>query len=95
MKSRVDSDFIWVFTDFHENLLTSGIKPTYTRIDKEASPAFQREIKAKNIDLKITPPGMHRHNAAERAISTFKDYFIAGLCSTYPDLPMQNWDRLV
>ena len=38
---------------------------------------------------------MHLHNAAKQAISTFKDHFIAGLCSTDLDLPMKNWYCLV
>ena len=37
---------------------------------------------------------MHRYNAVERVISTFKYHFIAGICATDPDYPMQNWDRL-
>ena len=38
---------------------------------------------------------MHRRNAAERSISTFKGHFISGICSIDPDLPIQNWDLLV
>ena len=95
MNSRSDSEFIWAFTDIHEHLLTRGINPTYMRLDNEASPAFQGELKVNNIDFKLSPPGMHCRNAAEWAISTFKDNFIARLLSTYPDFYMQNWDRLV
>ena len=95
MKSRLDSEFIRVFTDLHERLLARGINPAYMKLDNEASPAFQRELKAKNINFQIAPPGMHRRNAAERSISKFKDHFIPGLCSTDPDFPMQNWYRLV
>ena len=49
MKSQADSEFIRVFTDLHEHLLTRGIKPAYMILENEASPAFQRKIKAKNI----------------------------------------------
>ena len=38
---------------------------------------------------------MHLRNAAERLIITFKDQFIVGIWSIYPDLPMQNLDRLL
>lgn len=38
---------------------------------------------------------MHRRNAAERAISTFKDHFIAGLASTDKLFPIHLWDRLI
>ena len=95
MKARADSEFIRVFTDLHENLLTRWINPAYMILDNEAYPAFKRELKANNIDLQLSPPGMHFRNAAERAISTFKDHFIAGICSIYPYFSMQNWYRLV
>ena len=38
---------------------------------------------------------MHRRNAAERALRTFKTHFIAGLCSVDKDLPLHLWDRLL
>lgn len=41
------------------------------------------------------PPHNKRHNAAERAIQTFKNHFVAGLCSCYPDFPIHLWDRLL
>ena len=79
MKSVEDSEFIRVYTDFHEHILARGLKPSYMKLDNEAYPHFQRELKANNIDFQISPPGMHRRNAAERAISTFKGDFIAGI----------------
>ena len=57
-------------------------------IENEASPAFQRELKAKNVDFQLAPPGIHFRNAAEWAIRTFKDHFIVGICSIDPDSPM-------
>jgi hypothetical protein len=38
---------------------------------------------------------VHRRNAAERAIQTFKNHFIAGLCSTDKDFPLHLWDCLL
>jgi hypothetical protein len=34
-------------------------------------------------------------NAAERAIRTFKEHFVAGLSSVDPYLPLHVWDRLL
>jgi hypothetical protein len=48
-----------------------------------------------NIDVQLSPPYVHCRNAAERAILTFKNHFIAGLCSTNPKFPMNLWDRLL
>jgi hypothetical protein len=47
-----------------------------------------------NITFQLVPPYSHRRNAAERAIRSFKDHFIAGLCSTDKSFPMHPWDRL-
>jgi hypothetical protein len=50
---------------------------------------------AKQIDYQLVPPNMHRRNAAERAIRTFKNHFIATLCGTDPDFPLLLWDQLL
>ena len=38
---------------------------------------------------------MHRINAAERAIQTFKNYFLADLLSVDNTFPIAEWDRLL
>ena len=40
-------------------------------------------------------PHNHHVNAAERAIQTFKDTFIAALATTDKDFPLQLWDKLM
>jgi hypothetical protein len=37
----------------------------------------------------------HLRNAAERAIQTFKEHFVAGLSSVDPNFPLHLWDRLL
>jgi hypothetical protein len=48
-----------------------------------------------NITFQLVPPYSHRLNSAERAIRSFKDHLIAGLCSTDKSFPMHLWDRLL
>ena len=38
---------------------------------------------------------MHRRNAAEQAIRTFKAHFIAILAGVAPDFPLHLWDLLL
>jgi len=38
-------------------------------------------MKKEEVEYQLVPPHVHRCNAAERAIRTFKNHFIAGLCS--------------
>jgi hypothetical protein len=78
------------------SLLTSrGLKPSLQRLDNEASQALQNFMTAQDIDYQLAPPHVHRRNSAERAIRTFKNHFIAGLCGTDPNFPLHLWDRLL
>ena len=45
--------------------------------------------------MQLVEPHNHRVNAAERAIQTFKNHFIAGLCNTDEQFPAQLWNRLI
>ena len=72
-----------------------GFRPRHQRLDNEASTAFQADLSAKKIDFQLVPPNIHRRNAAERAIRTFKNHFIAGLSSVHPTFPIQLWCRLL
>ena len=47
------------------------------------------------MTTKLFPPAVHRRNAAERAIRTFQNHFIAGLCSVDKDFPLHLWDQLL
>jgi hypothetical protein len=40
-----------------------------------------------DITFQLVPPYSHRRNSAERAIRSFKDHLIAGLCSTDKSFP--------
>jgi hypothetical protein len=48
-----------------------------------------------NIQYQLTPAGLHRRYLAKRAIQTFKNHYIAGLCSCHPDFPLNLWDKLI
>jgi hypothetical protein len=65
-------------------------------MDNEASKGLKDFlVKDNNIQYQLVPPHIHRRNAAERAIRTFKNHFIAGLCSTNPDFPLRLRDKLL
>jgi hypothetical protein len=52
-------------------------------------------MRAKSVTFQLVPPHNHRRNAAEKAIGTWKDHFIAGLSSLDPNFPMHLWCRLI
>jgi len=56
---------------------------------------LQEFLTEEGVDFQLVPPHLHHCNAAEWAIQTFKNHFIAGLCSTNKDFPIHLWDRLI
>ena len=64
-------------------------------MDNEASKYLKEALKTDEQEYQLTPPHIHRINAAERAIRTYKNHFTAGLCSVHPNFPIAEWDRLL
>jgi hypothetical protein len=64
-------------------------------MDNECSKAFQQYLMDERIAVQLVPPHLHQQNAAERAIRTFKNYFVAGLCSVDKQFPMHLWCELL
>ena len=54
-----------------------------------------KAIKKKQLNFQLVPPHMHRQNAVERAICTFKMHFLSTLTTCDLDFPISGWDRLL
>jgi hypothetical protein len=64
-------------------------------MDNEASSALKSMLVNEfQMAYQLDPLHIHR-NTAERASRTFKNHFVAGLCSTNPDFPLRLWDSLL
>ena len=79
----------------YDLLVSRGFRPQLHRLDNECSDLLKSFFNKEDVKFQTTPPGIHRRNAAERAIRTFKNHFIAGLCTTDPRYPLCLWDELV
>ena len=64
-------------------------------MDNETSELLLQSLENDDIAINLVPPHVHRRNAAERAIQTFKAHFIAILCGTDPKFPLNLWDKLL
>jgi hypothetical protein len=95
MKRRTDAEMLRAYGVIYDVLVSRGMRPKLQRLDNEASAALKQFIQDYDVDYQLVPPYMHRRNAAERAIRTFKNHLIAGLCTTDPQFPMRLWDRLL
>ena len=77
------------------NLSTNGHQPQIHIMDNEASTILKQALLKYKIKYQLVPPHIHRRNAAERAIQTFKAHFISILCGANPKFPVKEWDRLL
>jgi hypothetical protein len=95
MKNRSDNEHLRAYNKLHQFLVDRGFKPLLQKLDNEASNALKQTMRDKDIDFQLVPPHTHRRNAAERAIQTFKNHFVACLCTADKFFPMRLWDRIL
>jgi hypothetical protein len=95
MKSRSASEWFKAYEHIHQELTSRGFKPKLQTLDNEASAALKSFFTENDVEYQLVPPHCNRRNAAERAIQTFKEHFVSGLASVYPDFPLHLWDRLL
>jgi len=96
IKDRTSTHIEKAYKKVLTTLQSKGLSPAIHILDNEASKTYAKLIQNNNkTKIQFVPPNMHRRNIAERAIRTFKAHFIAGLCSTHRDFPLNLWDRLL
>ena len=76
-------------------LKSRGLEPRLQRLNNEASKLLIGYMYADNVYFQLTLAGVHCRNCAERAIQTFKNHLIAGLCTVASHSPLNLWDKLV
>ena len=79
----------------HGYLNERRINPKMHGMDNECPDTVKIYLCNNKITFQLVPPHIHSTNAAEKAISTFKDHFLSGLFSVYPKFPMYLWCRLI
>ena len=85
--TRKKEHIVAAFQKIVKRLTLKGLKPQLHKLDNEISQLMTTYMEKEQIKYELTPTGLHRRNLAERAFQTFKNHFIAGLCSTHPDFP--------
>ena len=72
-----------------------GFKPVYNVIDNVATNAINTYLENENIKVQFVTPYNHRVNTAERAIQTFENHTISGLCICDEEFPSILWCKLI
>jgi hypothetical protein len=81
MKNRGDKDMVRAFDLLIQSLIIRGLKPSLRILDNDSSLALRNYLTKQGIDYQLAPSHIHRRKNSERAIQTFKNHFISGLCS--------------
>lgn len=93
--TKKDTHRIAAYQTIYARLKLARQAPTTHIMDNEASAAFRQAITNNNCTYQLVPPHVHRRNAAERAIRTFKDHFLAILAGLPRSFPKDRWDLLL
>ena len=64
-------------------------------MDNQCSRRIQKYITSQGTDIQLFNPDDHRVNAAERAIQTWKNHYVASLSTTDPNCPLQLWCQFI
>jgi len=86
---------VTAFREVITTLKTGGYCPALNVMDNECFAAVEKYIRSEQINIQLVPPHNHRVNAAERAIATFKEHFIAALATVDMHCPLQLWDEFL
>ena len=79
----------------HDRLTRRGVAPRIYIMDNEASSNLKKAILKYKVNYELTPPHIHRINAAVRAIRTFKYRFLDELSTVDPTFSVTEWDCLL
>ena len=74
---------------------THGETPNIHILDNECSKDMKEMFRQEEVGYQLVPAHIHRRNAAECAIRTYKNHLISGLYTFDPKLPSTEWDRLI
>jgi len=94
IKGLDDKTIFEAYKKFHILLTDKGYSVKLNVMDNQATRYIKKFLTENECKLQLVEPHNHRVNAAERAIQTWKDAFIAALATTDRDFPIQLWDRL-
>ena len=88
LKSRSEHELVRAYTKLHTYLTDRGLRPVLQKLDNECPAGLKKYMHTQGVNYQLVPPHLHRTNAAEKAIGTWKDHFVSGLSSTNPLFPL-------
>ena len=81
-------------TKIHDKSRKRGLTPKLHIMGNEVSEDLRKYFEDSDIQIQLVPPHMHWKNSSERATRTFKNHFIAAICTMEPLFPFYLWELL-
>ena len=95
-KMRSNKHRITAYISIMKRLTIRGHKVNLQVVDKESSAAYKKVVEGTwKAKYQLIPPDVHRCNAAEHAICTFKALLLAILAGVDPTFPRNIWYKLL
>ena len=95
LKNKTGAEIKRGWMSIHDRLSRGGNQPKMYILDNEASADLKKGLQKYGLEYQLVPPHVHRRNAAERAIQTYKNHLLAFLATCDPAFPVSEWDRLL
>ena len=95
LKTRQAVEIKKAWEKLYQQLTQHGHKMSNFLLDNVFSQDFKKSFNKYNIECQFVPPHIHRANAAERAIRTFKSHFFGELVLLRSTIPIWQWGLLV
>jgi len=96
LQSRSAKSLTKAYQAIFQHWKTTGvICPNWHILNNVAPEELKQAIRENKCRVELTPADQHRHNAAERAIQTFKGHFISVLAGVDNSFLINQWDELL
>jgi hypothetical protein len=68
-KTQTAKSILAAYKLVHARLCNAGLRPQLQRLDNECSAILKEYLSSEDINFQLVPPGSHRRNATERAVT--------------------------
>ena len=89
LRDQSENSLQEAFEDVYSYIASKGFKPKFNIMYNQCSRRIQKYITSQGTNIQLVNPDDYRVNAAERAIQTWKNHYVAGLSTTDPNCPLQ------
>ena len=91
LKMQTGPELKNAYHKLHKLLTDRGLKPSLHILNNECPNVIKKNMREVNEKFQLVSPHIYRKNSAERAIQTFKEYFITGLSISHKDFLLHLW----